>query len=256
MTSLRQIEEIATNFIASSPLNTVPALGNMKIYDAPIFGVANAFDPLFADLKNPEIIGEHHLTPSEWLPEAHSVVSFFLPFTQEVRRGNYIEGTPAIEWLYARIEGELCNNALRQLIRDILIKNKEKAVSPAIDSRFQQLGYSSNWSERHAAFIAGLGTFSLNKSLITKKGCAGRYGSVITSARLDALPRSYTDIYEYCSKCGACVSRCPAGAISLLSGKDHVLCSAFVDGTKKKYAPRYGCGKCQTKVPCEDSLPL
>ena len=30
---------------------------------------------------------------------------------------------------------------------------------------------------------------------------------------------------------------------------------ALLEETKKKYAPRYGCGKCQTKVPCESRIP-
>jgi len=39
------------------------------------------------------------------------------------------------------------------------------------------VGPASSWSERHAAYAAGLGTFSLNDALITPKGIAHRLGS-------------------------------------------------------------------------------
>lgn len=72
----------------------------------------------------------------------------------------------------------------------------------------------SNWSERHIAFVAGLGTFGLSKSLITKRGCAGRYGSVITSLPFKSIRREYDGVYDYCSMCGECIARCPSGAIT------------------------------------------
>lgn len=35
----------------------------------------------------------------------------------------------------------------------------------------------SEWSHRHAAYIAGLGIFGINNMLITNKGCVGRIPS-------------------------------------------------------------------------------
>ena len=54
--------------------------------------------------------------------------------------------------------------------------------------------------------------------------------------------------------CGACM-RCPGGAITLEEGKSHTACSAYVNKMREKYAPRFGCGKCQVKVPCERGIP-
>ncbi|MBQ6833286.1 MAG: 4Fe-4S binding protein, partial [Lachnospiraceae bacterium] len=84
---------------------------------------------------------------------------------------------------------------------------------------------------------------------------AGRFASLIIDCEMEPDVRPYTDIYEYCTMCGACVRRCPAEAISLDEGKKHVPCSAWMNQSKVKYAPRYGCGKCQVKVPCEDRIP-
>ena len=116
--------------------------------------------------------------------------------------------------------------------------------------------FASNWSERHAAFAAGLGTFSLTRGLITKRGMAGRFGSVIVDLPLEVSPRPYREPYEYCIRCGACARRCPAGAISLERGKEQAPCKAYLGRQKQLYAPRYGCGKCQTAVPCEAGIPI
>ena len=150
---------------------------------------------------------------------------------------------------------------LAELLREA---GGEVAV-PAIDPAFSVIRdparaergeppYVSNWSERHAAFIAGLGTFSLSKHLITEKGVSGRFGSLITDLPLTVTPRPYTDPYEYCTFCGACRKRCPVDAIGPQE-KDNRICSDFQKGIRERFAPRYGCGKCQLSVPCETRRP-
>ncbi|MEN6292472.1 MAG: epoxyqueuosine reductase, partial [Methanobacterium sp.] len=129
-----------------------------------------------------------------------------------------------------------------------------KAVAPALDERLTVANHVSNWSERHVAFIAGLGTFSLNYSLITNLGSAGRFGSVITDLEFEPNSRPYQEIDEYCTKCGECIDRCPPLAINE-KGKNAESCSKFLDKILKLNKPRYGCGKCQTAVPCEYQNP-
>ena len=58
-----------------------------------------------------------------------------------------------------------------------------------------------------------------------------------------------------CTRCGACAHRCPAQAISLQEGKDHCTCRTWLLQMSERYAPRYGCGLCQTGVPCEHKNP-
>jgi hypothetical protein len=53
---------------------------------------------------------------------------------------------------------------------------------------YEMQNVTSNWSERHSAYIAGLGTFCLSYSLISEKGCAGRYGTVVTDLDLEPSP--------------------------------------------------------------------
>ncbi|MBP2664825.1 MAG: queG 7 [Firmicutes bacterium] len=252
---LQTIEQAVTEFIIRTPLNVVPEIELDKIYDRPLIGVASAEDGLFETLKADNIVGPHHLTPRKWLPAAQSVISWFLPFSQAVREANRQGELPATEWLYARIEGEMVNNALRKFLVEWFQAAGYQAIAPGLDERFAVVSRKSNWSERHVAYVAGLGTFSLNRSFITKAGAAGRLGSVIVTTNITPTLRAYQAYDEYCSKCGACIKRCPARAIDD-SGKNNDICAKFVDGTALRFKPRYGCGKCQTGVPCEAAVPI
>jgi epoxyqueuosine reductase QueG len=252
---LNELELKIGNFVETSDLNFIGDLGGMQIFDKPIIGVAVSDDSLWNTLKKPEVVGPNHLTPIEWMPESKSVLSYFLPFSEVVRTSNRTKGMPSMEWLYGRWEGELFNNALRSFVVEYLEDQGYSAVAPALNERFSVEKHISNWSERHVAFIAGLGTFSINRSLITRKGSAGRFGSVITDLELEPKARDYTEVKEYCDGCGSCVSRCPCKAITLES-MDKEQCFSFLNKVLKRNQPRYGCGKCQTGVPCEFTNPM
>jgi epoxyqueuosine reductase len=251
---LRTLEEDIANFTKNSSKNFVEELNMMQIWDQPLVGVAGASDPLWQKMKEPNIIGPDHLTPKEWLSDAKSVISYFLPFTENIRNSNRFNGKPSIEWLYGRYEGEMFNNALRRLIIGLIESYGGKALAPALDKRFLINNHKSNWSERHVAFIAGLGTFGLSKSLITTIGTAGRFGSVIVDWEFEPKPRKYQEFDDYCFKCGKCIDRCPCGAITE-TGKDKELCSQYLNNILELNKPRYACGKCQTAVPCEHRNP-
>ena len=152
---------------------------------------------------------------------------------------------------------------VKQLLEDRGIR----ACVPGLDKRFAvrmhsvgseekpELHAESRWSERHAAYVCGLGTFGLSRGLITPKGTAGRFAGIIVDTELAPDERPYTGVYDYCVKCGACAGRCPVGAITVEYGKNNALCSRYLDKMGERYAPRYGCGKCQTGVPCEHRIP-
>ena len=129
----------------------------------------------------------------------------------------------------------------------------------------EKYGMASSWSERHAAYAAGLGTFGLCDGLITPKGKAIRCGSVVARIQVPATPRPYQDHHAYClyyakGICGLCTTRCPAGAVTK-SGHNKMACSKQCNATAE-YADKqlglkgYGCGFCQTGVPCESKIPV
>ena len=143
------------------------------------------------------------------------------------------------------------------------------AVAPMISPLWKgadskKYGYASTWSERHAAYAAGLGTFGLSDGLITPLGKAMRSGSVIVDAYIEPSSREYENHNEYClfltkGSCGKCIERCPIGAISE-RGHNKEICRKYVNMTRQ-FVPRYyefegyGCGFCQTAVPCESRIP-
>jgi epoxyqueuosine reductase QueG len=265
---LTDLARFAADFAANDERNTIfaeealePALAGVRIFDAPIFGVAAADDPLFEEYRRPEIVGECFLPPVTWLPGAKSVVSYFLPFSETVRASNRLWGDPAAAWLHGRIEGQMFLKKLSLALVDFLEAAGYPGVVPILEPGFYKVidnesnTITSSWSERHVAFAAGLGTFGLSKNLITRLGTAGRFGSIVTGLALPPTQRPYTGVYEYCTMCQACVDRCPAGAIDPAKGKDKQICRIRAELMSERYSPRYGCGKCQTDVPCEHAMP-
>ncbi|NLM83751.1 MAG: epoxyqueuosine reductase [Clostridiales bacterium] len=241
-------------------------LMGMRFFQRPIFAIARADDPGFKEIQRPEVVGPHHLLPEDWLSGAKSVISFFLPYeraTVEANKKDPVE--PAIEWIYTRVDGQRFLLALGAKIRDALIEAGYRAVAPYCDDRYiMQVNrnaapgtehvppFSTNWSERHVAVVTGLGTFGMSTNFISKAGCAGRLVSVVTDWETEPDERDYDHWLGYCNSCGACVRRCPAQAhYTDRHGKDHEKCGAFIRKVCEKFAPRYGCGKCQSGVPCE-----
>ncbi|MCL2373576.1 MAG: epoxyqueuosine reductase [Defluviitaleaceae bacterium] len=227
-----------------------------KIFNLPIFAIGDPADEYFQACKQPHVIGSHFQAPLEWLPPARSVISFFLPYTQKIRAANAQDfAWPAEEWLHGRYEGQNYLKSLTLHLQNAIQKAGYATIAPAFHENYKTTNNSSNWSERHIAFGCGLGTFGISKGIITAKGTCGRLSSLVTELPLPPTPRPYTDIYEYCTKCAACLPHCPASAISLNAEKDDGLCAAFLNKVMEKSRPRYGCGKCQVSVPCEDRNP-
>jgi len=262
-------------YVLKSPLNSLHVAEGLPAWDAPIIGTATGEDEIFVDYK--KHVGPHHWHPAEafrehfqtWRGTAAdlSVIVWVLPQTWRTRRENgQARQYPAESWIRSRIFGEQMNDSLRHDFAEWLQSCGIRAFAPVLSSSWKRFGWeTSTWSERHAAYAAGLGTFGLCDGLITPRGKAVRIGSVIAEIPLEPDKRPYRDRHEYClyfrdGSCGACVDRCPAGAISR-KGHDKSLCNAYCHGVIEEYSmrefrlPGYGCGLCQTDVPCEAGFP-
>ena len=266
---VKYVKECPMNYITAEQA-LVPEDVGMRMYDDPIIAIGSADDPMWEGLKDRKAVGPLFRTPKEWLPGARTVISYFAPFSEAVRTGNEKDRVEVGNgWLYARVDGQNFLNSLNHHLEDVLSVDGHRAFSPYSSPEFMDvreagtnpnvedplLSFTSNWSERHVAYICGLGTFGLSKGLITKKGVSGRYGSIITDWELPADVRPYTGLYDYCIMCGACARNCPGNAITKEEGKKHSPCQTYVSDMGKKYAPRFGCGKCQVNVPCERGIP-
>ena len=239
-------------------------LSGMRLFDPPLVCVGDAADPLFAQFREPRAVGPLMRLPSDWLSEARCVVSYFFPMSERVRVSNRAGACASDEWFHARIQGQAFIIAAGKRLCEHLRSQGFQAICPAsepsLEAHFLEEGdpggsFCSNWSERHVAYACGLGTFSLSKGIITERGMAGRFGSIVTDADLPVTSRPYEDLYEYCSGCGSCIARCPAGAISAETGKDHLSCYGAMMDSRSIHPGYVGCGKCQVGVPCEAGIP-
>ena len=256
------------------------ALTGGRFFNEPLVGFAGADDPLFEDYKT--IIGREHLTPREAYELAFgegsyhggTVISVAMPLHEAIRRSNRQQtAQPSREWALCRYYGDLFLKKLRGYLSELVTGLGYRTVAPCAAEWYKTAstpaGPVANWSERHIAYAAGLGTFSLNDGFITEKGMAVRLFSAVTELVLEPDQReakSHTENCLYYRKgvCGACIRRCPAGAISA-QGHDKIKCRNFVYGeASRELAVSYGgsretgagCGLCQTKVPCEYRIPL
>ena len=282
----RVIEQLIKNFAQTSELNRRIPLDHGVYWDEPLVGFASGNDPLFFDYKT--IIGSFHLTPREMIAaalrekdrtlllsemEQISVIAWILPAAEDIRQSNRKEDKfPSKLWSYARHLGEDFNQALRKHVVGYLEDLGYVAVAPMLLPSFQsfrdeKVGWASSWSERHAAYACGLGTFSLNDGFITAKGMAIRVGSVVTLLKLTPSEKKYQYPKENClvfrnEKCGKCIPRCPAGAITE-KGHDKDKCREYIHSEPlvakhQEYGLEgspHACGLCQTRVPCESSIP-
>jgi epoxyqueuosine reductase QueG len=270
------LREEIVRFVQESRDNRFPD-SDLPYFEEPLIGFAAADDPLFGEYK--KIIGGFHLTPAEIMKntygdriaDAVTVICWILPISAAARESNRMQDRmPSREWALTRAHGEQFNTLLRMHLVDMLTSIGARAVAPLLSGLWRpvmdpEIGMASTWSERHAAYTAGLGTFSLSDGFITEKGIAHRCGSVVTDVAITPSRRSFPDHLSNClfyrdGSCGACIRRCPAGAISP-GGHDKERCRAYAyDELRIPAAERYGvleagCGLCQTKVPCESCIP-
>jgi epoxyqueuosine reductase QueG len=268
--------QVIRPFVVANQFNRIAGLDDATIFDEPLVGIADGDDPLFAELKT--VIAPTHLTPREALaaglgkdaadlPQRLSVVSWILPISAATRRSNRrCTRQPSRRWAYTRWYGEMFNEALRRHVVHMLTDPGCPTVAPVLESYFAVEKAStdpkapySNWSERHVAYAAGLGSFSLNDGLITERGIAHRCGSVVTTVPLPPSHRTpglrSNCLHFATGKCMVCATRCPVGAITE-HGHDKQKCREYTDRELSKLKKRYnvgvaGCGLCQTGVPCE-----
>jgi epoxyqueuosine reductase len=273
------VSDWVTSFVASSQTNSLFDGTNSPAWDTPLVGFARGDDPLFTFLH--EDIGDFYWTPAEAFRAAFgdpavdaadlSIICWVLPQTQRAIRDNaQATAGPSESWARSRHHGEVCNDALRKHVVAQFAAIGIQAVAPVLAPgwgwrKSVKYGQASNWSERHAAYIAGLGTFGLSDGLITRAGKAHRCGSIVARLPLEPTPRPYTDIHAYClhyngGRCQACITRCPAGAITP-AGHDKLRCEAFTTGpaavlSRDRYGiPTTPCGLCQVGVPCASCIP-
>lgn len=274
------IGDCIRRYVASAENELQLESGPEPAWGEPLVGFSRGSDPLYRRFK--EDIGPFLWTPQEIFattfpavpatPDELTVISWILPQTEASRRDNSRETTyPAKRWAHSRKEGEEFNERLRDHVVAVLREAGHEAVAPMRSPLFkwemsERYRYASSWSERHAAYAAGLGTFGLCDGLITPRGKAMRCGSVVARITVPPTARPYDDHHAYClfyhdGSCGKCIKRCPVNAITE-HGHDKEKCRQYLRDKMTSYChSQYGldthaCGLCQTGVPCEAKIPV
>jgi hypothetical protein len=288
------------SFFEKSELNRLHEnYGAGRIFNDPLIGVAQGNDPIFQKFK--KVVGPKHLTPLEfWQKEGQKeikdsnlrIISIVFPYVDKIRnesvkikkeRSKVI--LPAeIYSLGRNFANPFKKETCRQVIK-FLQKKGYSAVAGMLSKFFSIIvreKFYSTWSERHIAFAAGLGTFSLHEGLITDVGCNIRLASILTDAPLKITERKSDNPFGNClyyseGTCRECEERCPAKAIDE-NGHDKIKCYVYNQKIARKVFSRIGpilkshtrcvnwklrppsypvgCAFCQFEVPCMDKNPI
>lgn len=251
----KRLEKIIGDFVEDY-------MGNQGIktrWKKPIVAFASADDPLFQKLK--EVANPNHLMPDDILNGAKSVITYFLPFDESIPISNMNGRHSSKEWARAYVE----TNRLIGKLNDYLIEtikkmgNQVAKLDPNLNMDYEKL--ISVWSNRHVAYIAGLGTFGLNNMLITKSGCCGRLGNVVTDLELKPSKRPEHEycLYKFNSSCAYCVDKCVNDAL-FKDRFDRFKCFEMCLENEKLHSDLQDeaqvCGKCLTLVPCSFNNPV
>ena len=224
----------------------------------PILGFADADDPIFHLLK--EVAFKEHIEPKDILENAQSVVAYFLPFEDWIPKSNIKDRLSSKEWARAYLE----TNILISEINDNLITwFKNQGYDAAKLPPGQNMDYKalkSVWSNRHVAYIAGIGKFGLNNMLITEKGCCGRLGNIVTNAKIQATKRTEQEncLYKHNKSCAICVDRCVNEALFIHSF-DRFKCFEMCEESGNFHSDIGEisiCGKCLVGLPCSSRNPV
>ena len=177
--------------------------------EIPLAGVASV-----EHWKNPPFLPwvPEEFYPQSIFPEARSVIVIGLPVSLPI-----LETSPSIYYhdLYITV-----NSLLDQYTYRLANFLNERGHSSLFVPRDGYSGIKSLlknpvafFSHRHAALLAGLGTFGVNNILLTPEfGPRVRFGSVFTSAEIPPDPMQEN---ELCTKCMRCVAMCPVGALNI-----------------------------------------
>ena len=313
-----RVIDFLADLFESSGSNRLPTMfGGGRIFDAPMIGVSAANDPIIDRFT--EVVSPVHMTPAQmwsrsarlrhngrndrrfgrpvpdegpWtspeeLSDRIKVLSLVFPYSRKVLAdgcgsscrtpltGLALNLAQAFHTVvFEKMSGFLADSGHR-----VMVPQWSRLHSVLI--QFKSPYVVSTWSERHYAFVAGLGTFGLAEHLITERGCNVRLASFLTDAPLDVTPRTTDDPFGNClhftkGNCAKCATRCPRSALTakkhrklyceLIRHRESARVRPEIQAYLKPITRRFmhvpvterpiGCGVCQYDVPCMDRNPM
>lgn len=189
--------------------------------------------------------------PQSIYPEARTVIVIGLPIALPI-----VETAPSIYYqeLYKTVNAMLDSKAyeLANFLVDkgfgaiYLPRDAYGDIKILIERPF------AFFSHKHAAYLAGLGSFGQNNVLLTSQyGPRVRFTSIFTTAKILPTPLNKEDL---CSRCFLCVKNCPVNAIpeegDFPPPMDKRLCAERSAKLRDEY--RSPCGICIKVCPVGD----
>lgn len=234
--------------------NKVAELNRPDLFRNPLVAFSAADDSRFTELK--ELIGAWHNTPKELLPEAQSVISYFVPFTKDVVKEPKTMKDGSALWSEAYQEINSYFDVINEAIKTYLESEGHLVVTIKSTHTYDPKDLKASWSHRSAAVIAGLATLGANRLAITEKGSGGRFCTVITSAKLKTNPEPIEEkcLYKKNGSCGLCFKTCPIGALKP-EGLDKFACQDELNKNQEitrretNLVDADTCGKCISVCP-------
>lgn len=225
---------------------------------APLAGFAAADDPAMAGLH--KAVSPSHALPGTLLTGARTVIIYFVPFTEDIARGNIGGRLSSRAWALAYVETNRLLAELGAHLEGVLTAHGWTARATPPTHNFDRRKLMSEWSHRHLAVMAGLGTFGLNNMLITAAGCCGRLGSLVTNAAIEPDPPLAYEacLFRHDGSCRACVARCVNAAL-FEDAFDRQRCYAMCLENERHYralGKADVCGKCLVGLPCSTRDPV
>ncbi len=171
-----RLEQLAAEFLAGPANDLEMAGGREPAFGPALFGYAAGDDPVWLDFK--EAVAPRYWSPKEAFEKTFpgqaavagdlSVVAWALPQTEATLRDQRAAKEFACErWVHSRyLSQPRVVDGLARFLLDHLGREGVAAVSPDHLPDFthwpsDRFTITSPWSQRHAAFAAGLGTFGL-----------------------------------------------------------------------------------------------
>lgn len=229
------------------------------LWRQPLLAFTDAGHPGFLRLR--QLVLPDHYLPQDLLPGARIIVCYFLPFSREVIESNRAGRYASPLWVMAyQHSAQLLYRINRRLCQEVAAAGG-RAVIPQDTGYAAEGVYKSRWSQRHIAWLGGLGTFGKNNLLITDSGCCGYGASVVTDLQEEPgapLEQERCLLYREGS-CGACVGQCPNGALAM-EGFCRERCYAMCMENAAHYQGQFpwqadACGKCGAGLPCSWQVP-
>ena len=227
------------------------------IWREPCFAYADASDPMFSELKS--VIGEHHKLPKDIMEDGKTVIAYFIPIGKNIADSNIPGYFASEEWARTYLETIDLIKSINNGLNHLFSLHGWKIAMTADNRSWDPETMKCNWSHRHAAYIAGLGTWGVNHGLITEKGVCGRFGTLITDAYIEPTKRPEKEycLYKQNESCKLCVSACPVSALYVPDTYDNWACKAVTDENAEHHESigfADVCGKCMCGMPCSMNI--